>query len=241
MAIFMMYDRDFRPGNKVHADTLEAMDREARRIQRYLRLHGKLSAYFPEATVHDFWKALDDPTISDITVIGLATLARVHVPPWKRDSADGKVNGTLSFYDAISRGGSWPAISHLKQGSFYQRTSGGMDLAPVNPPFAWGFMADRARIWGVPQYGFYPSRWHVRPQAGLTTIASYFDLRPCDLANPMSYARVKEIFGRRESIRARGYPVPRFLHPIYDALRENERLFELHQSIRKAVPFVDAP
>ncbi|HTU75312.1 MAG TPA: hypothetical protein VMG38_17495 [Trebonia sp.] len=240
MAIFLMYDHEFRPGNKVHADTLKGMDREARRIQRYLRWHGKRSTYFPEATVDDFWDALDDTTISDVTVIGLATLARVHVPPWKRDPADSKVNGMLSFYDAISRGGSWPAISHLKQGSFYQRTSGGMDMLPLNPPFAWGFMADRAKIWGVPQFGFYPSRWHVRPQAGLTTIASYFDLDERELTDSMSYARTKEIFGRRESIRARGYPVPKFLHPIYDTLRHNERLFELHQTIRKAIPFVDA-
>jgi hypothetical protein len=235
-----MYDREFRPDNTIFVDSLDAMDREARRIQRYLRWRGKRCAYFPEASVDAFWDALDDVTISDIAVIGLATLARIHVTPWARGSVAGKLNGTLSFYDAISRGGSWPAINHLKQGSFYQRTSGGMDLAPLNPPFAWGFMADRAKIWALPQFGFYPSRRHFRPQAGLIKVAKHFDLNARELMDPMSYARTKEIFGQRESIRLRGYPVPRFLHPLYDSLRENERLFGLHQSIRRAIPFVDA-
>ena len=55
----------------------------------------------------------------------------------------------------------------------------------------------------------------------------------------MSYVRAKEIFGRRESIRLRGYPIPRFAYPLYDRLRENERLFELHQSVRKAIPIIE--
>jgi hypothetical protein len=139
----------------------------------------------------------------------------------------------MTFFEAISRGGGWPVITHLKQGSFYQRTSGNMDVAPLNMPFAWGFMADRAKIWAVPQYAFYPGRWHVRPQAGLRTVAGYFDLGSSELAEPMSYARAKEIFGRRESIRPRGYPMPRFAYPLYDMLRENEKLFELHQGIRR--------
>jgi hypothetical protein len=95
------------------------------------------------------------------------------------------------------------------------------------------------RIWGVPQYGFYPSRRHIRPRSGLTTIAGHFGLSADELAEPMSYARAKEIFGRRESIRLRGYPIPRFTYPLYDRLRGNEKLFELHQSVRKAIPIIE--
>lgn len=67
---------------------------------------------FPEATAEDFWKALDDQTGSDITVIGIATLSRVHIAPWLRDSVSSKRNGTMTFFEAISRGGGWPAITH---------------------------------------------------------------------------------------------------------------------------------
>ena len=239
MAILTMYDHTFHHEVVVAEDRLEVMDREARRIQRYLRLRGRPTAYFPVATIEDFWEVLDDETVSDITVIGLAKLGLMHVSPWERSSAPGKKHATMNFFEAIARGGNWPTITHLKQGSFYQRTSGGMDMATLNVPLAWGFMADRAKIWAVPQSGFYPGKWHTRPRTGLMEVAKYFHLRPDELNTTMSYARAKELFGKRDAIRPRGYPVPRFAYPAYDKLRGSERLFQLHQGIRRMIPFTE--
>jgi hypothetical protein len=232
MAIFVFFDPDYRPGNTIVEDSLDAMDREARRIQRYLRFRGKRSEYTKEASIYDLWDALDDETVSDITVIGISTLSRIHLTPWTRESRSAKRNGTMTYYEAISRGGGWPDFKHLKQGSFYQRTSGNMDKAPLNVPLGWGIMADRASIWAIPQYGFYPSTRHFRPRDGLIRVSRHFGLDEAETTGPMDYARTKEIFGLRETIALRGYPMPRFLYPAYDRLRNNEALFRLHQRIR---------
>lgn len=240
MAIFVFFDPDYRPDNTIVEDSLEAMDREARRIQRYLRLRGKRSEYIKEASIYNLWDALDDETVSDITVIGISTLSRVHLTPWTRESMSAKRNGTMTYYEAISRGGGWPDLKHLKRGSFYQRTSGNMDKAPLNVPLAWGFMADRTRIWAKPQYGFYPSSRHFRPSDGLIRVSKHFGLDDAELAQPMDYPRTKEIFGCLETIALRGYPVPRFLYPAYDRLRSNETLFRLHQRLRGHGEFASA-
>jgi hypothetical protein len=239
MAIFVFYDPGFRPDNTIVEDSLDAMDREAIRIQRYLRWRGKRASYFPHASIAEFWEALDDTKISDITVIGVSTLSRMHLTPWTRDSESAKHNGTMTFFEAISHGGGQPVISHLKQGGFYQRTSGNMDVAPLNVPLSWGFMADRAKIWALPQYGFYPSPRHFRPGSGLIKVSRHFGLSAAELAAPMSYDRTKELFGRRETIALRGYKVPRFAYPLYDRVRNNEKLFELHQRIREVLPSAD--
>jgi hypothetical protein len=235
MAILTMYDTSFLDKVVIAEDRLESMDREGRRIQRYLRWRGKETVYLPDASVEDFWEVLDDETISDITVIGLAKLGLIHVSPWQRTSGQDKQHTTMNFFAAISRGGNWPALSHLKQGSFYQRTSGGMDMATLNIPLAWSFMADRAKIWAVPECTFYPGRWHVQPKAGLMNVAKYFRLDPAELNDAMTYARAKELFGKREIVRLRDHRVPQFAYPVYDRLRNSERLFEMHQGIRKIV------
>jgi hypothetical protein len=235
MAIFTMYDHALINKYPRAEDGLENMDREARRIQRYLRYRGKRSVYFPKATIDDFWEALDDKNISDLTIIGLAQLGRIHISPWARESVFGKEYRKATFFDLISRSGVRPTIAHLKQGSLYQRTSGVMDKAPLNVPLGWGFMADRTKIWALPQCGFYPSRWHIRPQAGLVNVAEHFGLASDELKGPMSYTRIKEVFGMRESLMLRRYPVPRFTYPVYDRLRNNQRLHDLHDDIRRII------
>jgi hypothetical protein len=230
-AILTVYDPAKLQEMTVAADTFDDMNLEAKRIQRYLRWRGKHCAYFPLASCEDFRTALDDVRISDIVVIGLAQLSRMHITPWVRESAPDKWHAMLNFYDVISRDGKWPTISHLKQGSFYQRTSGRMDKAHLNIPFAWGFMADRAKIWALPQMGFYPNHRHVRPQAGLVNIARHFGLRQVDLYR-MSYTRAIDVFGMRESVLPRRYAIPQFAHPAYDQLRANRRLHALHDAIR---------
>lgn len=136
----------------------------------------------------------------------------------------------VSFFDAISRDGTRPTITHLKQGDFYQRTSGAMPKNALNIPFAWGFMADRTKIWAAPQVWFRPNQWHVRPRTGLVNVAAHFGLTPEELQRPMSYPRAEEVFGARES---RRYPVPRFAYPAYDRLRENQKVRKLHDDIRR--------
>jgi hypothetical protein len=231
-AIFTVYDSAKRGEMSDPADTFDAMDLEALRIQRYLLWRGKDSSYFPLASPDDFWTALDDVRVSDMVVIGLAQLSRVHITPWTRDSALDKWHAMLNFYDVISRDGKWPTITHLKLGHFYQRTSGQMDKALLNVPFAWGFMADRAKVLALPKMAFYPNPRHVRPGAGLVNVARYFGLTADDLQR-MSYTRAKDVFGMRESVLPRRYPVPQFAHPAYDRIRANKRLHALHGVIRR--------
>jgi len=229
-AIVTVYDPN-RAADTTHpADTFEAMDLEARRIERYLRWCGKGTVYFRNATVEDIWTAIDEAQISDVTVIGHAQLGRLHISPWSRVSSPDK--RMMTFYDAISRDGAWPTISHLKQGYFCQRTSGQMSTFPLNIPFAWGFMANRAKIWASPQMAFSPDWPHLRPRAGLVNVAKHFGLTADDLRR-MSYDRAKEVFGLREPLVQRRYPVPRFAHSVYDQLRDNRGLRLVHDYVRR--------
>lgn len=232
MSIITMFDR---AALKVEhpINSAEAMNKEARRIQRFLNWQGKPTVLTIEANAEQFWEILDDPSISDITLIGGDSLTKVRSAPWSRASDLDKKHAMFSFYDAISPIGGKPSITHLKQGEFFQRTCGSMDIYPLNIPFAWGFMADRAKIWASPQRVYYPARWHVHPQAGLSNLAEYFGLTRNELHEPMSYIRAKELFGRRESIRPRRYQVPQILHPVYDQLRNNEVICGMHEKIRK--------
>jgi hypothetical protein len=144
----------------------------------------------------------------------------------------------VSFFDAISRDGARPTITHLKQGGFYQRTSGEMNGGPLSIPFAWGFMADRTKIWAAPQVAFYPNQRNARPRAGLVNVAAHFGLTREELQRAMSYPRAKEVFGARESLAGRRYPVPRFAYTAYDRLRENQKVHELHDGIRRSLEAV---
>jgi hypothetical protein len=231
-AIITVYDPADQAEAKVSADRLDFMDREARRIQSYLRWRGMDAVYLPKATIDEFREALDDVRVSDMVLIGIAQLSRALITPWTRKSNPNKDHNTVSFFDVISRDGTQPTITHLKQGGFYQRTSGGMDKRPLNMPFAWGFMADRTKIWAAPQMCFYPSQRHVRPRAGLVNVAAHFGLTWEESQRPMSYPRAKEVFGARESLTPRRYPVPRFACPAYDRLREIQKVHELHDHIR---------
>lgn len=237
-AIITMYDPAKLAETKILADRLDTMDREARRIRSYLRWRGMDAMYLPEATIDEFWEALDDVRVSDMVLIGLAELSKVHIAPWTRESNPRKRHDMVSFFDVISRDGTRPTITHLKQGGFYQRTSGAMDKSSLNIPFAWGFMADRTKIWAAPQAYFYPNQRHIRPRAGLVNVAAHFGLTWEELQRPMSYPRAKEVFGARESLTRRRYPVPRFAYPAYDRLRENEKVHELHDDIRRSLEAV---
>jgi hypothetical protein len=232
MAIITMFDRTaLKVEHRINS--AEAMNNEARRIQRFLKWRGKPTVLITEAHVKQFWEILDDPGISGITFIGADSLTKVRSVPWSQPSDPDRKRVMFSFYDAISPIGGKPSITHLKQGKFFQRTCGSMDIYPLNVPFAWGFMADRTKIWAAPQRVYYPARWHVRPQAGLSNLAAYFGLTRDELQEPVSYTRAKELFGRRESIRLRRYQVPQFLHPVYDKLRDNEVICGMHEKIRR--------
>jgi hypothetical protein len=237
-AIITMYDPAKLAEAEIPANRLDTMDREARRIQSYLRWRGRDTVYLPEATIDEFWQALDDARVSSMVLIGLAQLSRVHIAPWTRRSNPGKPHGMVGFFDAISRDGTRPTITHLKQGGFYQRTSGEMNKGPMSIPFAWGFMADRTKIWAAPQVAFYPNPRHVRPRAGLVNVAAHFGLTREELQRTMSYGRAKELFEARESLPGRRYPVPRFAYPAYDRLRENQKIRELHDDIRRSLEAV---
>jgi hypothetical protein len=234
-AIITMYDPANLAGADIPANRLHTMDREARRIRSYLRWHGRDVAYLPEATIDEFWQALDDVRVSGMVLIGLAQLNRVHIAPWTRKSSPGKQHGMVSFFDAISRDGRRPTITHLKQGGFYQRTSGEMNKSTLCIPFAWGFMADRTKIWAAPQVAFYPNQRHVRPRAGLVNVAAHFGLSRAELQRRMSYSRAKEVFGMQDSLAGRRYPVPRFAYPAYDRLRENQKVHGLYDDIRRSL------
>jgi hypothetical protein len=231
-AIITMYDSANLVKAKIRANRLGAMDREARRIRSYLRWRGMDAVYLPEVTIDEFWEVLDDIHVSDMVLIGIAQLSRVNITPWTREPDAGKRHDMVGFFDAISRDGTRPTITHLKRGDFYQRTSGEMHKGVLNIPFAWGFMADRSRIWAAPQVCFRPNQWHARPQTGLVNVAAYLGLTQQDLQQPMSYSRAKEVFGARESL-TRRYPVPRFAYPAYDRLRENQKLQKLHDEVRR--------
>jgi hypothetical protein len=234
-AIITMYDPSRLAPAEIRANRLDTMEREAQRVQSYLRWRGRDVVYIHEATIDEFWQALDDVRVSSIVLIGLARLSRVHIAPWTRESRPEKWHDMVSFFDAVSRDGRLPTITHLKQGSFYQRTSGEMTTDTLNLPFAWGFMADRAKIWAAPQLAFYPSDWHIRPQAGLLNVAAHFGLTRKELHRTMSYRRAKEVFGARESLPGRRYPVPRFAYPAYDWLRANQKIHGLHDEIRRGL------
>jgi hypothetical protein len=215
------------------ADSADAMNNEARRMRRFLKWRGKATVLVMDATVEQFWGILDDSGISDIIFIAAAFLSRARTMPWSYDSDPERKRVMFSFYDAVSPVGGKPSITHLKQGKFFQRSCGSMDAYSLNIPFAWGFMADRTRIWAPPQQAYFPSRWHIRPQAGLTNVAEYFGLTRDDLQEPMSYQQAKQLFGRRDNIRLRRYPVPPALHPVYDKLRDNEVICRMHAKIRR--------
>ncbi len=238
MAIITMYSPAKLAQATMLADRLDTMDREARRIRSYLRWRGRDAVYLPEATIDEFWEVLDDVRISDMVLIGLAELSSVHIAPWTRESKPGKRHDTASFFDVISRDGAWPTITHLKQGRFYQRTCGAMDKLRLNIPFAWGFVADRTKIWATPQLYFYPSQRHIRPQAGLVNVAAHFGLTRAELQRPMSYPRAKELFSSREPLTPRRYRMPRFAYPAYDRLRENQKVHDLHDDIRRSLKAV---
>lgn len=232
MAIITMFDRAALT-NEHPADSADAMNNEARRMQRFIKWQGKATALVMEATVEQFWGILDDPSISDITFIAAAFLSKARPVPWSRNSDPNKKRVMFSFYDAISSARDEPSITHLKQGKFFQRSCGSMDIYPLNIPFAWGFMADRTSIWAPSQQAYFPSRWHIRPQAGLSNLAEYFGLTRDELQEPMSYERAKQLFGRRDNIRLRRYPVPSTLQPVYDKLRDNEVICRMHAKIRR--------
>jgi hypothetical protein len=232
IAIITMFDRAALT-NEHRVDSADAMNNEARRMQRFIKWRGRATALVMEATVEQFWGILDDPSISDITFIGPAFLSKASPVPWSRDSDPEKKHVMFGFYDAISPVSGKPSITHLKQGKFFQRTCGYMDTYPLNIPFAWGFMADRTRIWASPQRAYFPSRWHIRPQAGLSNLAEYFGLTRDELQEPMSYKQVKQLFGRRDTVRLRRYPAPPALHPVYDKLRDNEVICRMHAKIRR--------
>jgi hypothetical protein len=231
MAIMTMIDRT-APVNGDPVNSADAMNNEARRMQRFLKWRGKATALVLEATAERFWKILDDPVISDITVVGSNCLSRIRSAPWSRDPDSEKDHGTFSFYDAISPA-KRPSITHLKQGSFFQRTCGSMDIYPLNIPFAWGFMADRTKIWASPQRLYYPARWHIHPRAGLSNLADFFGLTSRELQEPMTYGQAKQLFGQRATLRRCRYPVPSWLHPAYDKLRENKAISDTHDKIRR--------
>jgi hypothetical protein len=44
----------------------------------------------------------------------------------------------------------------------------------------------------------------------------------------MSYEQAKQLFGRRDNIRLRRYPVPSTLQPVYDKLRGNAAICRMH-------------
>src|SRR3974390_212758 len=71
-AIITMYDPARLAEAQIQADRLETMDREARRIRSYLWWHGRDAVYLPEATIDEFWQALDDVQVSGMVLIGLA-------------------------------------------------------------------------------------------------------------------------------------------------------------------------
>jgi hypothetical protein len=237
-AIITMYNSAKLAQATMLADRLDTMDHEARRIWSYLRWRGTDAVYLPEATVDEFWEVLDDTRVSDMVLIGLAELSSVHIAPWTRESNPAKRHDRASFFDVISRDGARPTITHLKQGGFYQRTCGAMDRFRLNVPFAWGFMADRTKIWATPQLYFYPNQRHIRPRAGLVNVAAHFGLTREELQQPMSYSRAKEIFGSREALMPRRYWVPRFAYPAYDRLRENQKVHDLHNDIRRSLKVV---
>lgn len=234
VAILTMYNPARAALKETPENGLDAMNKEARRLRSYLKWRGRVPAYFPEATPEDFWEVIDDVQVSDIVVIALGQLGRVQCAPWTRGSAPDRPQITMGFYDAISRNGQWPTASHLKTGKFYQRTSGLMDKNQLNVPFAWGFMAHRANIWALPQMGFYPGPYQLRPSAGLVRLTEFFGLSD-EIENGMSYAQAKDIFGRRPALTPRRYPVPDFALPAYEKLRENQKLLSLHNSIREKI------
>ncbi len=235
IAIFTMYDPVKTDEVTRLEDRLETLNKEARRIHGYLRWRGRDPVYCPEATIDSFWEAMDDVRVSDMVVVGLAQLSKVHIAPWARADSPAKQYRMVNFFDAISRTGARPTITHLKTGCFYQRTSGTMNATSLNVPFAWGFMANRARIWAAPQQGFYPGPRDVRPRAGLKNVAEHFGLSGAELAGAMSYERTKEIFGRRELIVPRRYPVPKFVYPAYDILRENDHVHRVHDGLLRSL------
>jgi hypothetical protein len=227
IAIVTMYNRDLQDQVKRFQDSIASIDQEALRFLARLKKRGRRVVYFPEVAVSEFWELLDDATISDLIIIGLGRLSRMHVSPWERET-DSEPRTILSSYDAVSRNGQWPTLKHLKLGSLYYRISGLMNQEMVNIPFGWGFMADRTKIWGSPQKGFYPSRKHSQPEDGLVRIADYFDLSEDEVNSELTYARAKEIFGARETIDVRYYRVPRLVYPVYDLARKSDRLREFH-------------
>ena len=234
VAIVTMYNPARAALKETPENGLDAMQSEARRLRGYLKWRGRVPAYLPEATVEEFWEVIDDVRVSDIVVIGLGQLGRVQCAPWTRESAPTRHEITMGFYDAISRNGQWPTISHLKTGRFYQRTSGLMHKNQLNVPFAWGFMAHRTNIWALPQMGFYPGPYHLRPSAGLVKLTEYFELGE-EIESGMTYSWTKEIFGQRPELTPRRYPVPKFALPAYERLRQNPKVLSLHNSIREKI------
>ena len=241
MAVVSMYDPevlgndDFLPDgvSRRPADRVDAMDNEARRIKRYLERRGKPTVYLREASVGQFEDVLNDPSISDMTLIAAAFLTKVRPRPWTRSGSPDTERLFFGYYDAVAPSGGSPTLTHLKLGAFFHRSCGTMNRFPINVPFAWGFMADRSAIWAPVGRGFYPSRLHARPRAGLDNVAEYFGLSSDELCLPMDYDRAKEIFGRRTNVRVRRYPVPSALRPAYDRLRDNERVVGVHTTIRR--------
>jgi hypothetical protein len=230
MAIVTMYNRNLQAPIKRFSDSPDSIDQEARRFLVRLKGQGRRVAYFPEVSVGEFWELVDDVNISDLTIIGLGRLSRMHVSSWERE-ADAETRSVLTFYDAISRSGQWPSSNHLKLGSLYYRASGIMNHEIVNIPFGWGFMADRTKVWAAPRRGFYPSRKHSHPQDGLIRIADYFNLSVDEANTELTYVRAKEIFAARERVDLRYYPVPRFAYPVYDLARKSDRLRDLHDDL----------
>jgi hypothetical protein len=235
LAIVTMYPEDFEARRP--EDSFRAIDAEARRLQATQEAEGKTTIYAPRATVNDFWEILDERSISDITLIGLGQLGKVQLAPWQRETVDPtnptKPQPVLNYFDAISSDGRQPTITNLKQGSFHQRTSGQMP-APINIPFAWGFMADRSKIWGSPQRGFYPKKDGTQLAHGLTNLAEHFGLSTHDLTGSMDYETAKALFGTRDQVghSTPRYPVPRALLPLYDKLRDSSRVRDTHDTIR---------
>jgi hypothetical protein len=95
-------------------------------------------------------------------------------------------------------------------------------------------MAQRANIWALPQMGFYPGPYHLRPSAGLVRVTEFFELSD-ETERGMTYAQTKEIFGQRPELTPRRYPVPDFALPVYDSLRGNPKILSLHNSIRNKI------
>jgi hypothetical protein len=144
---------------QVVPDEAAILRREASAVLNYFQADGIDAVDVASPTKNDMDALLQDPTITDICLIGEGSLGSICV----LDNAEDPASGVPYDWIDVSE-----TADHLKTGSIYQRMCSVTRVSRV----AWGTFAaaDLRKVWISRQPNFEPETVHSDPTTGLMPV-----------------------------------------------------------------------